>query len=204
MKGRILILAATLLGLLPLEGQAQRGEVPGGPLKEAVLSANRICHDVRMGSLMGQAEQGFIAGVSMEYVGSYLINPYLGLGLGVGAQTYRYDFGTTYFPVWLDAKGYLGGQGLRPYIQLGAGYGVGLDAEDEFEGASVETDGGLNLRSGFGFIAPIAEAYMLTVGLGYQYQSGESRFQSNPWWGGQLEVQELQFRRIHLQIGILF
>lgn len=202
MKYGILTGVATLLSLLPLWGQAQPGGAPPEPLQTEVLSANRFCHHVRMGSLMGQREEEFTAGVSMEYVGSYLINPYLGVGLGVGAQSYRYDNGATYFPVWIDAKGYLKGQGLRPYGQFGVGYGMGLDSEDG--GATIETEGGLNLRSGIGFAAPVANAFLLTVGLGYQYQSGESRFRSNQWWGGQLEVQELRFRRIHLQIGILF
>lgn len=202
MKYGILTGLTTLLSLLPLWGQAQPGEAPPEFLQTGVLSANRFCHHVRIGSLMGQYEEEFTAGVSMEYVGSYLITPYLGVGLGAGAQTYRYDYSATYFPVWINAKGYLKGQRLRPYGQFGVGYGMGLDHEDGR--ATIETAGGLNLRGGLGFAAPVAQAFLLTVGLGYQYQSGESRYQSNPWWGGQLTVQELRFRRIHLQIGILF
>lgn len=195
-------LLVTAFSLLPLLGVAQGAS-------EAVPEASftpQFEHEMHFGSLLGRAtSENLNKGVSMEYIGTYRINPYLGLGAGLGVHTFHHDRFSSYFPLCAVVKGYLSNSSrVTPFGQATLGYGMAIDQK---EGADVVVDatGGLSARGTLGIEIDIGRALGLMLGAGYQYQRAEEAFNNSWWWGGGSEiVQQQKYRRIHLQVGIKF
>ena len=165
----------------------------------------RIEQNVMYGNLMGKYNAEFQNGVALNYVGTYRINPYLGLGAGASAQTYRFTAGSSFFPLTAVIRGYISPYAkVQPYWQAALGYGFALDQRDE-ETLLVDARGGFNGSGAIGLEIPMRDALSFMMSLGYQYQKGESTYDfAGWWWGEQQEVQKLTFQRIHFQVGIKF
>lgn len=201
MNQMITALLFVLICLFPLAGKAQADN-------EAVSQASftpRLEHEVHFGSLLGQSGAQPGRGVSMEYTGTYRINPYLGVGIGLGAHTFHHDRASSYFPVSAVAKGYLSDQRkITPFGQVALGYGMALD-QREGDAFFVDNKGGLSARGALGIEIDVGKELGLIFSVGYQYQRAESIYDINQWWGGPFEeIRKLKYRRIHLQLGIKF
>jgi len=190
-----------LISFFPLAGKAQVDN-------KAVLQPSftpRLEHEVHFGSLLGQSGSDPSRGVSMEYIGTYRINPYLGVGLGLGAHTFHHDRPSSYFPVFAVAKGYLSDQRkVTPFGQVALGYGMALDRR-EGDVLFLDNKGGLNARGALGIEIDVGKELGLIFSVGYQYQRAESIYETAWWRGGPFEeIRKLKYRRIHLQLGIKF
>lgn len=191
-----------LSGFLPLTGKAQADDKAASQVRFAPHHE----HEVHVGSLLGQsgAEPG--RGVSMEYIGTYRINPYLGLGAGLGAHTFDQNRISSYFPLFAVVKGYLGNTGkVTPFGQAALGYGLALDRRND-ETVLLDNRGGITARGALGIELDIGRELGLIFSAGYQYQRATATYNTiSTWWGSSFEEeQNLKYRRIHLQLGIKF
>jgi hypothetical protein len=182
--------------------------LPGSVKAQQALESTfepRWAHEVHYGSLIGSSDSEIQAGASLQYIGTYRIKRYLGIGGGIGAQSYQFNSGYSYFPFWAVCKLYDPSQtGVQPYLQLAAGYGAALNRKDD-ETLLVDAKGGFNAHGALGLEVPVRQELCLLLSLGYQFQAAQSTFDHFGWWWGDRQTtQEWRFRRIQLQIGVKF
>ncbi|MEQ8702882.1 MAG: hypothetical protein RIC19_03125 [Phaeodactylibacter sp.] len=196
--------AALLLMFLSLTPLLVKAQATAGVGEQEVFRPH-LQHEVQYGNLFGNDGQEVQNGVSLQYIGTYRINPYLAIGAGLGAQTYRFNSGYSYFPFWAVFKGYIPAAGrVRPFGQIALGYGLALNRKEE-DLLLVDARGGFNANSAVGIEIPVHEELGLLISLGYQYQAAESTYDIANWWlTDSKEIQQLRFRRIHLQLGVKF
>jgi hypothetical protein len=139
-------------------------------------------------------------GIGLHNSTGYQFNRLLGLGLGLGIDTYGLSDGQSIYPLFAEARGYLLRKAVTPYYSLSAGYGFAFKNRDA---NVIEAEGGPLLRGIIGLRLGSDERTNVLLGLGYQYQEA-SFTRSLSVGGGVWEVQELTFHRIVMRVGLIF
>lgn len=201
MNTMMTILLLSFPALLPQSGWAQTDS----KMASEDHAIPRIEHEVHVGSLLGQNGPEPGRGVSVEYIGTYRINRYLGFGAAMGAFTFNHNRISSYFPLSAVAKCYLSNSSpMTPFLLSSLGYGLALDQRGE-ERSTLDNKGGLSARGAIGVEFDIGKELGVMLSAGYQYQEAAPTYTTNQWWGAPFEeTQYLKYRRIHLQFGIKF
>lgn len=197
-----ILISFCLAASLPLAGQLDRpaaGELPGMP----ELDRSRIFHTLMAGNLLGQANGEFVGGMSLRYSVHYRFNPYLCAGLGVGAETYAFEAGKSFYPLSAELRGFLAERAVSPYYHLSLGYGFAFAGDDE---VLDEVKGGGMALTALGLKFKGQEWLDFAVQLGLQHQWGQTTYLTDNWWGGpgRRTNENHYFQRIHLQLGLFF
>ena len=139
-------------------------------------------------------------GIGLHHSAGYQFNRLLGLGLGLGIDTYGLSDGQSIYPLFAEARGYLLRKAVTPYYSVSAGYGFAFKNRDA---NVIEAEGGPLFRGIIGLRLGGEVRTNVLLGLGYQYQ--EASFTRSLFGGGGVwEVQELTFHRIVMRVGLIF
>ncbi|MFK7948395.1 MAG: hypothetical protein AB8G11_12465 [Saprospiraceae bacterium] len=166
--------------------------------KDFTVQDTGFYHAVSFGLLPGQGEFGnFAFGGSLHYVFGYQYKPIIGVGLGVGTDSYIYSEIRNIIPVYLEARGYLKKQPFAPYYSVQAGYGFAL-VNDTWN--MTDASGGLMIHPKIGFRFPSRTNAAFTAEIGYLFQQASFTFDD---WQGRYQ-DDVNFRRISVRFGVLF
>lgn len=149
----------------------------------------------------------FSLGFSMRYAAIYPIRHYLGLGLGIGAETFTFEPGHSFYPATLELRGYTSKKPISPYYQLSVGYGMATARSSMFVR---QAEGGPSVLTLIGLRFKGAKRLDYTLGLGFQYQTGQNEQTIFPGFfvwpppPPRIEEQDISFRRLTLQGSLIF
>jgi hypothetical protein len=148
----------------------------------------------------GGPESGLRMGIGLHNSTGYQLHRLLGLGLGVGIDTYGLSDGKSIYPLFAEARGYLLKKPLTPYYSFCAGYGFAFKNRSA---AIIDAEGGAMFRGVLGLRLGASADTNVLLGIGYQYQ--EAAFVRELFGGaGSQEIQELTFHRIVMRVGLIF
>lgn len=121
------------------------------------------------------------------------------IGLTTGADWYN---NAILSPIAVGIRGDFARTRITPFYQFDIGGSFVWQAEqDEIETAK----GGFLLNTGLGLKVRLPSQAALTVGLSYQFQKFETRFQEFTWGGNWVEtVERREYNRIALRLGFGF
>lgn len=157
-----------------------------------------------MGSMLngidpaGEKETGF----GLEATTGYMFHRLVGVGLGVGFDTYSIisNNAPAIFPVSMEVRGYLIEQNWSPYYALRAGYG--LAAKDEERNIN-EARGGAMLHPAFGLRLGAREDVNFALDVGYRFQRATVE-RDVTTWRREIQEQRIWYKRLTVRFGILF
>lgn len=152
-----------------------------------------------LGSLNTRAASEFKMGVSFHNVSGFQFSRWLGIGLGVGIETYGTDDDEVIYPVFAEFRGYLNKKIKAPYYTLGAGYGFMATNEREF---ITEARGGWMLHPAIGMRFSAKKRTNLTADIGYKFQKAYFRRDFN--FSGDIEIRDILYQRLIIRVGLLF
>lgn len=153
-----------------------------------------------IGLLPGSSESSFKIGPALQYSLLRRLHDHLLVGASAGVSTYEMDAGKTFYPLTLEAKGYLG-EVLNWIPYYSAGFGYGFAFRNSWDGIS-EAEGGWCWRASLGMSRPLEEGVRLLMDAGFQYQRGSS-VQSFAFSNDRF-TQEFTLQRISLRVGLAF
>lgn len=136
------------------------------------------------------------AGVSL--MAGKRFSRWMGVGVGVGYDSYIVDSGESVLPIFAELTGYFTPTNTALSYGLAAGYSLAFTNEDK---NIIDAKGGLmvhphlGLRFGSGNIK-------YTIDLGYRFQKAEFTFR-NVWDGRSRFEQRLTYQRVMLRFGVL-
>ncbi|HRI27938.1 MAG TPA: hypothetical protein PK239_03175 [Chitinophagales bacterium] len=147
------------------------------------------------------------AGLVLQTIHGYSVNPYLTMGAGVGLHVYYnlpmsyyyyYTNSTKVIPVFANVSGeLLPAYRVSPYYYGRVGYGI--DATDRE--AFADSRGGLMFGVGVGMKVKGNNQLSWILGVGYQFQKYYAEFQQ---WEGSTVTNNLSIRRLAITTGIAF
>jgi len=157
-------------------------------------------HTANLGFLFGRNQwDDLIAGVSAHYTFGYQYNRLLGVGVGVGADSYFYYDTENVYPLYLEARGYFSEKPFSAYYSAQMGYGIAAVQSNNFLGM-LEANGGLYLHPKIGFRFPSRSNVAFTMEIGYSMQHAKYSFDN---WQGRYE-DDLTFHRTSIRFGLQF
>jgi hypothetical protein len=153
-----------------------------------------------IGLLPGSGSADLKIGAALQYSLLRRWRDYLLVGASAGVSTYKMDAGNTFYPLMLEAKGYLGDVlNWIPYYSAGFGYGFAF--RNSRDGIA-EAEGGWCGRASLGISRPLRGGGRLLMDAGFQYQRGSS-VQSFAFSSDRF-TQEFSLQRISLRAGLVF
>lgn len=150
-------------------------------------------------TLSGAAGSKFQLGLGIHNVTGYQFHRLLGIGLGLGVDTYSFDNGETLHPVFAEARGYLSRKSVSPYYSGSAGYGFAFKSSDELIN---KAEGGMFFRGAMGLRLGADKDTNVLADIGYQYQ--EAFFERRTPFLNEIEEKWLRFHRIVVRVGLIF
>lgn len=150
-------------------------------------------------NLNGRDDDGLRVGFGAHHVLGYQFNRWIGLGIGLGVDTYSFGDGESLYPVFMEARGYLFKKRMSPYYSMGCGYGFAFANSDE---DIDEAEGGLMLHPAIGYRLGASSGGNVVIDVGYKFQS--ATFTRINDFNDSREVREQYFKRLTLRIGLLF
>jgi len=156
-------------------------------------------NSIYFSSLNGQEGDEFKIGFGIHNVTGYQFNRLLGIGLGIGLDSYSFIDGENLYPIFLEGRGYLTKSKVAPYYSLSAGYGFlfGLD-----DGTVTETEGGAMGRAAIGVRLGANSGSNVLIDAGYQLQEAYFRRVSDNT--GETEETTVLYNRIAIRVGLIF
>lgn len=152
-----------------------------------------------LGSLNTRAASEFRMGLSFHNVSGFQFSRWLGIGLGLGVETYGTDDDEVIYPVFAEFRGYLSKKIKAPYYSFGAGYGFMTTNEKEF---ITEARGGWMLHPAIGIRFSAKKRTNLTADIGYKFQKAYFRRDFN--FTGDIEIRDVLYQRLVIRVGLLF
>jgi len=180
--------------------ELMNGKVKAKPKEQVYEFRERGFYNVMMlGSLNTRAGNEFKMGVSFHNVSGFQFSRWLGIGLGVGIETYGTDDAEVIYPVFAEFRGYLNKKIKAPYYTLGAGYGFMTTNEKEF---ITEARGGWMLHPAIGLRFNGKKHNNLTADIGYKFQ--RAYFRRDFTFNGDIEIRDVLYQRLIIRVGLLF
>lgn len=152
-----------------------------------------------LGSLNTRAASEFKMGLSFHNVSGFQFSRWLGIGLGVGIETYGTDDDEVIYPVFAEFRGYLNKKIKAPYYTLGAGYGFMTTNKKEF---ITEARGGWMIHPAIGLRFSAKKRTNLMADIGYKFQRAYFRRDFN--FTGDIEIRDVLYQRLIIRVGLLF
>jgi len=157
-----------------------------------------------MGSMLngidpaGETETGF----GLEATTGYMFHRLVGVGLGVGFDTYSIinNNAPAIFPVSVEVRGYLMERNWSPYYALRAGYGFA--AKDEERNIN-EAEGGAMFHPAFGLRLGAREDVNFAMDVGYRFQRATVERDVSAW-RREIQEQRIWYKRLTVRFGIIF
>ncbi len=159
------------------------------------------------GTMLGlNATRNVEAGFGMHGSCGYAWNRWVGLGLGLGLDTYTIwsensVLGTPILPIFTELRGYLSQQPRTPYYMFSAGYSIAF--KDEKNGI-VEATGGVLLHPAIGFRLGAREDTNFVFDIGYRFQRTTQTQRINGWQFNERLEQRIWYKRLCLRAGVVF
>lgn len=152
-----------------------------------------------LGSLNTRSGNEFKMGLSFHNVSGFQFSRWLGIGLGVGIETYGTDDDEVIYPLFAEFRGYLNKKIKAPYYTLGAGYGFMATNKKEF---ITEARGGWMLHPAIGLRFSGKKHSNLTADIGYKFQ--KAYFRRDFTFNGDIEIRDVLYQRLIIRVGLLF
>jgi hypothetical protein len=178
------------------EGYTEKGKRKERPYQ---FKETGIYNVTYFANLNGRDDDGVLIGFGAHHVLGYQFNRWVGLGLGLGIDTYSFGDGETLYPVYAEVRGYLLKKRLSPYYSFGAGYGFAFANESE---GITEATGGYMLHPAVGYRLGASEGANVVIDLGYRFQQAE--FISVSDFNDSKQVREQLYKRLTLRLGLIF
>ncbi|MFM9950208.1 MAG: hypothetical protein ACKV1O_19900 [Saprospiraceae bacterium] len=176
------------------------GKVKAKPKEQVYNFKERGFYNATMlGSLNTRAGNEFKMGLSFHNVSGFQFSRWLGIGLGVGIETYGTDDDEVIYPIFAEFRGYLNKKIKAPYYSLGAGYGFMATNEKEF---ITEARGGWMLHPAIGLRFSGKKHSNLTADIGYKFQ--KAYFRRDFTFNGDIEIRDVLYQRLIIRVGLLF
>jgi len=180
--------------------ELMNGKVKAKPKEQVYEFRERGFYNAMMlGSLNTRAGNEFKMGVSFHNVSGFQFSRWLGIGLGVGIETYGTDDDEVIYPVFAEFRGYFNKKIKAPYYTLGAGYGFMATNEKEF---ITEARGGWMLHPAIGLRFSGKKRNNLTADIGYKFQ--KAYFRRDFTFNGDIEIRDVLYQRLIIRVGLLF
>lgn len=141
-----------------------------------------------------------LLGIGLHHVSGFQFRRLLGAGLGVGFDALDPNSGERILSVYGEGRRFLLSRRYAPYVSLSAGYGFAFRDIDNF---ITSARGGFRLHPAFGWRLGGSEGINLAMDLGYIFQSA-SFTKEFPFFGSQVEVRHIDYRRLTLRVGMMF
>jgi len=170
--------------------------------KEPVYNfSERGFYDVlSLGSLNTRTSNSeFKMGISLHNVAGFQFSRMLGIGLGLGIETYGTDDREVIYPVFAEFRGYFNKKIKAPYYTLNAGYGFMATNEREF---ITEARGGWMLHPAVGLRFSANKHSNITADIGYKFQKAYYRRDFN--FNGDIEIRDILYQRLIIRVGFIF
>src|SRR5690606_2543714 len=139
-------------------------------------------------------------GLGFDAAIGYRFNRFLGLGAGMGIYLINIDDEQRFIPAFLELRGFVLAKKITPYYNVRGGYIFPL--QDSFFGFYDEAEGGLSFAPEIGirfggdkrsFFAG-AEYFLAKARYVYYFSQGPE----------QSVIEDIQFRRVSIRLGVLF
>lgn len=138
------------------------------------------------------------AGAGINHAVGYRFSRLLGIGGGLGVESYDLGSGSQIIPFFAEARGFFSAQGISPYYAVRTGYGVALKNE---AGNIVNAKGGMLFSGELGYRFGGARAVNFFFGMGVHFQKATYQYE----WPWEVSVtDEVKHRRTELKFGIIF
>lgn len=141
---------------------------------------------------------GPAAGIGLTHAVGYRFSRLLGVGAGIGAESFEIGEGNQIVPLFVEARGFFMKQNISPYYALRAGYGFALKSS---ETNITEAQGGRMFGAELGYRFGGVRAVNFFAGVGVHFQKATYVYEW-PWEGTFRD--ELDYRRTELKIGVIF
>lgn len=125
-------------------------------------------------------------------------NRYIGVGVGVGYDSYSLDSGERVVPFFVEASGYLSPKHTTLSYGLAAGYSL---AFDNLDFNIIEAKGGMMVHPHIGLRFG-KRKMKYTLDLGYRFQKAAFTYR-DIWDGRSRNEQRLLYKRVTLRFGVL-
>lgn len=151
-----------------------------------------------MASISGRVDGDLKVGLGAHFTSGYQFNRWVGLGLGVGIDSYSTSVKRTVVPVFVEARGYFLKKYNSPYYSVNAGYGFALTDEDLDIN---EANGGYMVHPAIGYRFGATAKVNMLMDIGYKFQRAEF---TREFFNGDFEVQDIRFQRFTFRLGLIF
>lgn len=136
-------------------------------------------------------------GAAIANVTGYQFNRFIGVGVGLGFDTYELLDSDQFIPIFVEARGYLLEKNATPMFRYQVGYGIGLK---DLERDLFKSEGGFYSYPAVGFRFGGKTGGNTTLDLGYKVQMSKQHFRI---WEG-IEVRSITYQRMTLRFGVQF
>lgn len=137
----------------------------------------------------------FKLGSGLNNIVGKQLNPFVGLGLGVGLDNYSRR-GETILPIFVELRGYPFKKAKQLYYSVSAGYGFAFKRENF---GITEANGGYLVHPAIGFRLGTPDGTNVNIDLGYRIQKAFFREQL---LNGDVDERDILFRRIAVRVGL--
>ncbi len=163
-----------------------------GFLKLGILSGSTFDNNVMTPVATPELQMGY----------GYRMNHWLSAGVGTGISFYEQGF---LMPLFLDVRGDLFPSQVTLHYFGQAGYNIPLFADpdwvDQFGNErEANSTGGLMYEAGLGVKIFAHNRVACLVGISYRAQNATFAFVD---WGGNLNMDEMRFRRVGIHVGLM-
>ncbi len=176
------------------------GQAKAKPKEQVYNFKERGFYNATMlGSLNTRSGNEYKMGLSFHNVSGFQFSRWLGIGLGVGIETYGTDDDEVIYPVFAEFRGYFNKKIKAPYYTLSAGYGFMTTNKKEF---ITEARGGWMLHPAIGLRFNAKKRSNLTADIGYKFQ--KAYFRRDFTFNGDIEIRDVLYQRLIIRVGLLF
>ncbi len=126
-------------------------------------------------------------------------NRLVGVGVGVGYDSYILESGERVVPIFVEASGYLSPKHTTLAYGLSAGYSLAFNNQNY---GIIDAKGGLMAHPTIGMRFG-KRSMKYTLDLGYRFQKAEFTYR-DLWDGRSRREQRLLYKRVTLRFGVLF
>lgn len=138
------------------------------------------------------------AGLGISLLAGHRFNRFIGIGAGVGYDSYTLESGESVLPLFVEASGYTTPTHTSLSYSLAAGYGLAFTNE---EYGIIDAKGGLMVHPSIGMRFG-KKKLKYTLDLGYRFQKANFTFRDQ-WNGRSRFEQRLLYKRVTLRFGVL-
>jgi hypothetical protein len=149
-------------------------------------------HRFSLETMLGQSQYGIMPGFGLHYQSNYHLHRLLGLGGGVGINTF---LELSFVPVYANIKGYFMKSSATLYYDLNIGYGIILPSYH------INSNGGFYIRPAFGLRFSSSSSLHLFLDFGYNIQFANT--ETYDWNNNSIYYKHI-FYRPSLRFGLSF